>query len=328
MQELAVWNRWRRIIGAVVCALGLYGLGGCSAMRLGYTQGPTLGGWWLDGYFDFSSTQEPAVQQALADWFGWHRTTQLPEYAEDLGRMRQQLAQPELQAAQVCQWSQRWEQHLQVSLNQALPAMARIAQTLSPAQLQHFQKKQEARNARFLREDVQASPAERRDKRLEDWRERYEDLYGDLNPAQLTVLEAAAERIAPDAQQREREHLARQRDTLRLLNTLATQPPGQEAAQQALATQLRPMLVWDGWGSPAWRNARRQQRQAHCEVLARMHQLSTPAQREHAQQWLSGWEHDLRQLGRQLGRLGASSRQADADIVRFGAHAREVAHGG
>ena len=268
-------------------------LGGCSAVRLGYTQGPMLGGWWLDGYFDFNATQKPVVQQGLAEWFDWHRSTQLPVYADELARLRAALGQPSLSAAQVCEWPQRAEAWLQAGLEQALPVMARVAPTLSPAQLRHFQHKLDERNDTFLREEVQADEAERRDKRLAGWRKRYEDLYGALTPPQLRLLEEAAGRIAPDPKRREAEHLARQRE---LLAVLAGRPATPEAVQQALAAPLRPGLVWDGWGSAAWQAERRQQRQAHCELFARLHQQSTPAQREHAQRWLGGWEQDMRRL--------------------------------
>ena len=40
-------------------------LSGCSALRLGYANGPQLAWWWIDGYFDFSREQAPQVKQAL-----------------------------------------------------------------------------------------------------------------------------------------------------------------------------------------------------------------------------------------------------------------------
>jgi len=75
---------------------------GCSALRLSYGQGPTLAYWWLDGYADFSTEQAPRVRQALADWFAWHRATQLPEYAQALAAL-QGLAADKVTPAQVCQ---------------------------------------------------------------------------------------------------------------------------------------------------------------------------------------------------------------------------------
>ena len=51
------------IIGG--CLLALLLLGGCSAVRIGYNQAPTLAWWWLDGYLDFDAAQAPQVKAAL-----------------------------------------------------------------------------------------------------------------------------------------------------------------------------------------------------------------------------------------------------------------------
>ena len=40
-------------------------LTGCSALRLGYNNGPQLAWWWLDGYVDFSTEQTPAAKAAI-----------------------------------------------------------------------------------------------------------------------------------------------------------------------------------------------------------------------------------------------------------------------
>ena len=75
------------IIGG--CLLALLLLGGCSAVRVGYNQAPTLAWWWLDGYMDFDATQAPKVKDTLAQWFAWHRSTQLPDYADLLAAAQQ-----------------------------------------------------------------------------------------------------------------------------------------------------------------------------------------------------------------------------------------------
>ena len=68
------------IIGTLILLLTPW-MAGCSAIRLGYANGPQLAWWWLDGYVDFSSEQTPAAKQAIDRWFDWHRNTQLTDYA-------------------------------------------------------------------------------------------------------------------------------------------------------------------------------------------------------------------------------------------------------
>ena len=50
------------IIGVLVASLVL---GGCSAVRLGYNNGPTVIYWWLDSYFDFDSEQSLRMRNDL-----------------------------------------------------------------------------------------------------------------------------------------------------------------------------------------------------------------------------------------------------------------------
>ncbi|NDY93880.1 DUF6279 family lipoprotein [Ideonella livida] len=273
-------------------------LGGCSAVKLAYGQGEWLGWWWLDGHVDFNAQQKPQVKLALAEWFVWHRQTQLPDYADLVGRLAVEVRQP-VTAEQACQWLDQAVPRVHAAWQQALPAMARQVQTLQPAQLRHLQKKLEARNREFREEFIEPPEDERREKRLKTWRERYQDLYGRLLPAQEALLQAAAVALADDPLQREAEHQAHQRELLAVLTRLSTDKPGDEASAAALAAWLRPSTTLGGWGSPAWQAAQRTRRLGHCELFASLHQASTPAQREHAVRWLQGWERDLRDMAGQ-----------------------------
>ena len=78
-----VVSRWAIIAALVLLSVGLTG---CSAVRFGYNQAPELVYWWLDGYADFDDPQSRRVRDMLGQWFGWHRRTQLPDYANLLQR--------------------------------------------------------------------------------------------------------------------------------------------------------------------------------------------------------------------------------------------------
>ena len=107
-------------IGAWIIATALLLLSGCSALRFTYNQGPVLAYWWLDGYMDFTDEQSPQVKQALADWFAWHRQTQLPEYATWLASVRA-LAHEKVSAAQMCAVSDGARRRLETAYAQAVP---------------------------------------------------------------------------------------------------------------------------------------------------------------------------------------------------------------
>jgi hypothetical protein len=107
--KVPVSNRWKVWIIVMLTPLLL---GGCSALRLSYGQGPLLAYWWLDRQVDFSTEQTPRVREALADWFAWHRSTQLPDYAQGLGEVAAAAAgpfTPQQVCAQIDAWQQRAE---------------------------------------------------------------------------------------------------------------------------------------------------------------------------------------------------------------------------
>ena len=117
--KVPVSNRWKAWIIVVLLPL----LGGCSAVRLSYSQGPLLAYWWLDSQMDFTAEQAPQVRSALADWFAWHRSTQLPDYAQALGELAA-AAGGTVTPGQVCQQIEAWQRRAERAVDRALPAAA------------------------------------------------------------------------------------------------------------------------------------------------------------------------------------------------------------
>ena len=76
-------------------------LQGCSAIKLGYQQLPTLSYWWLDSTVSFSGAQSSGAKEAIDQLHQWHRREELPAYAELLQRALP-LTEGPVQAEQVC----------------------------------------------------------------------------------------------------------------------------------------------------------------------------------------------------------------------------------
>ena len=68
-------SRYSHIIALVV----LVCLQGCSTIKLGYNNAPSLAYWWLDDYVDFDATQSKQVRDELERLHQWHRATELPK---------------------------------------------------------------------------------------------------------------------------------------------------------------------------------------------------------------------------------------------------------
>ncbi len=265
---------------------------GCSAVQLGYNQGPMLAWWWLDGYVDVSSAQRPRVKAAIDDWFAWHRSTQLTLYAQDLTAL-QALARSEVSAAQLCALVPTWQRHAERAFEQALPALAELARDLSSEQLQHLTRHYADNLADARRSHLQDSPAERNKAALARAMERAESLYGRLDEAQRRQLAQAQAASSFDADRWLAERSARQQDILRSLR--------QWRSDQAPAAVVQARLLQ--LASQSLRSPRAEYRAyqdgaltAGCEQAARLHNSSSPAQRQKLADKLKGWEADARAL--------------------------------
>ncbi|MEY4414046.1 MAG: hypothetical protein RIQ53_1339 [Pseudomonadota bacterium] len=267
-------------------------LGGCSALRVSYDRADTLVGWWLDRRVDFDSAQEAAVRQSLRDWLTWHRATQLTDYAQSLAALRPRLAGP-LAPDEICAVAEAWQQRLQRAAEAALPAAARHARGLRPAQLDRLELR--------LREDLEAdeqeqAPADarrRHEQAVARWVERAERLYGRLDARQRALLADAIERGPWDARRWIAERRARQQDLLRDWRAWQQAGAAEAVWREGLRQQMAALWVSP---RPAYRAHAAQLRQADCALMARLHDSTTTAQRERARERLQGWEDDLRQL--------------------------------
>jgi hypothetical protein len=275
------------IIGVVIAVLA-----GCSAWRLGYGQGAELAYWWLERYIDFDETQEPRAREAIADWFRWHRSTQLPEYAGLLAKAQAEALEP-VTPAQICRWADTVQQRVDRAFEQALPPLAEFTRALTPQQLAHLERKY-ARNLKEMRRDfVQGDPEARREAQIKRVVDRAETLYGRLNDAQREriVQLTAQSPLDPQGWLAERER--RQQDTLQALRRLSADRAGPGEAQAELRR-----LYGETFRSPreAYRAYQQRLVRYNCDFAAQVHNLATPEQRQAAAKRLKGWEDDARSL--------------------------------
>jgi hypothetical protein len=279
----------RTIIGVALAALLLAGCG--SLLRLSYSQGPHLAYWWLDGYLDLDGEQSLRVRESLDQWFDWHRRTQLPAYAALLARAQREAMEPTTSAA-MCAWRDEAQRRIDTAVERAAPLLARLIVTLRPEQLQHMERKL-AKDGEDLRADyAQADREERARASFKRTLERYETFYGRLDEAQRARLAQLLAASPFDADRWLAERERRNADMMRTLATLSAQ--GDLAQAQAAVRVLAERAVRSP--RPDYRAYVERLVQDNCALAAAMHNLATPAQRQHARDKLKGWEGDLRVL--------------------------------
>ena len=283
-----------RIIARVLmlALLGLV-LGGCSALRLAYNQAPSLSYWWIDGYADLNEAQTGQMRRDIDAFFAWHRSTELPGYIQRLQQW-QQMAQADSSADLACnQFDALRGAYLRL-VDRSLEPMARLALTLTPAQLQHLQKKYDKNNREFEQRYIRVSEEERIDNLMERALDRYEPLYGELSSAQMTLLRERVRSSPFDAQRVHAERLRRQGDLIRTVRELQAE---RGATVATATTALRrwhervmrsPLPGFAAYSDSLVRNA--------CEQFAAVHNTTSAEQRQHAVRVLKDYETDLRSL--------------------------------
>jgi len=290
--------RLARIIGAGLLAAAV--LGGCSVLRLTYGQAPELAYWWLDGYVDIQDSQAARVRESVAAWFRWHRATQLPEYAAQLARLRRELAEP-VTPAQACRWWGEVRGHMDTAFERAVPSMAEFVVSMSPQQLKHLEQRYAKAITEARRDFLQADREERRRASVKRVVERAESLYGRLDDEQrLRVADLAAQSpFDPERWIAERAQI-HQEIVAALSRVIAGRgtPDEAQAVLRSLAARVKQSP------RPAHREYQQRLVEHNCAFAARIHNLTTPEQRLHAQNKLAGWEADLRVIA---GNGGAAS---------------------
>ncbi|MBL8312501.1 MAG: hypothetical protein JNK55_02035 [Rubrivivax sp.] len=267
-------------------------MAGCSAIRLGYANGPQLAWWWLDGYVDFSREQTPVAKQAIERWFDWHRQTQLTDYAVLLASTQAPILQPTT-GAQACRWQDLIREQLEPAFERAIVEFAELLPGLGEAQFKHLEqsyaKRNDAMRSDFLQDDAQTREKESI-KRAVD---RAEQLYGSLEANQVLLIArgVAASPFNPEAWIAERRR--RQQDTMSTLRRLVAQKADRDTRQAALRALL---ARTERSPDPEYRAYQVKLTQYNCGFAAQIHNATTAAQRQKARERLKGWEEDLRAL--------------------------------
>ena len=278
--------------GLAVLALVL--LPACSAIKLGYQQLPTLSFWWLDSTVSFSSAQTPVAKEAIDKLYQWHRREELAGYGEVLQRIGQLSTGP-LQAEQVCSVSTDVQARLDVLMRQAVAQAAPVVLALGPRQLSHIARHWENKNEEWEKEWLQGDAQARLDRRLDKAVNRFNSFYGDLSPAQISMVRAQLAQSPWTAEWGRRDRQRRQQD---LLSTL------QRVAQSGMTPAQAEAQLWGVWQrwlnptDPAQRAVLQSLSQRACENLAQLHNTTTPEQRVRVARRLRAYERDIQDLTR------------------------------
>lgn len=285
-----------RLLPRIIGPLLALALAGCSAVRTGYDNAPTLLYWWLDRYVDFSDAQKPLVRDSLAALHAWHRQQELPAYAELLARM-QPLARGHVSPDLVCHFTEQIRARIERLAEQTADGLARVAPTLTAQQLRRLAERLEDNNEKWREEWLDGTPEELLQRRYQRALDRYENFYGTLSDAQKSLLRQGLAQSGFDARLAWAERLRRQQDLLRVLQQHRGSGSDRAAAVQADMRALLQRSLQSP--EPAYQRQTERVLQSGCATLAAIHNSASPAQRRHLQDKLRDYEDDFRALARQ-----------------------------
>jgi hypothetical protein len=281
-----------RIIGLLTISLAALALQGCSAVKLVYNTAPEIAYWWVDDYVDLNDAQAARTREGLAALQAWHRSNELPGYADILARAAR-MAAADVTPEQVCAMVQEGRAHAMALAARAEPAAAALALTLTQEQLANIEKRYAKNNRKYRAEWVDVSQDEQRQRRYKQVLDRSEMIYGRLDDAQRQVIRLQIEASSFDAEKSYAERLRRQRDALQILNQVVSgKPPPAHVRAQLRAYIERGFESPD----PTYRAYQQTLMRESCRGFALAHNTATPAQRDTAARRLKAYEKSVREL--------------------------------
>ena len=295
----------RIILRGLWLAVAVVVLAGCSAARLAYNQAPNVTYWWLDGHVDFDNGQSAQARADIDRFFAWHRSTELPLYAQRLAQW-QTVAQQDITAEFACREFDAIRASFTRMSERGVEPLTRLALQLSPAQLDHMQRHQTKGDESFAKDFLRGTPAQRLARRLDRAIDRYETLYGTLTEAQRQLLKTGLQQSPWDPQRTQAERQRRQAAMLQTIRDVQATHAAAFVASGASTPPPEAVNALRGWSqrllnspTPGYAAYSASLVKDGCAQFAALHNSTSPEQRAHAIGVLKGYEADLRALAAQ-----------------------------
>lgn len=254
----------------------------CSLVNTFYGNAPEVMRWWLDDYFDFTSSQKTVLDPALHRLHAWHRQQQLPEYIAILQDLKSAANKEQISSDEACQKIDRVKASMSALQLAFIPVIIEVAPLLSDQQLAYFKQKLSKRANKWKDEWWQESTEAQIDARFEKIEDFAEKVYGDLNAAQRTLIRKKLEDSHTQPSIAYDEMLRRNEDAYQIITTLN---------KATLSDSQKTDLVKEGFlrltdsPNPTYRQHAKQVTQRTCEIISHLHALTDTTQKQHANAW-------------------------------------------
>lgn len=268
-------------------------MAGCSAVRIGYANGDTFVYWWLNGYVDFTDNQKPWVKAHIDRLMGWHRKTQLTDYAHLLTGTQQRLQKPVTSADVEAEYADLKKRALLV-IDKAMPELTDLALSLQPQQIAHLEKKFASNNEKYRKEYLQGSLEHRQAHRYEQVMKHAEYWFGSFNDKQEAQIRTASDARPLNHELWLTERMQRQHELIRILNKIQAERPARETAMAMLKAYVATSAEHFTYAeNKAFFDT---SREGSVQMTAVIINLATPEQKAHAVKRLQKWIEDFQEM--------------------------------
>lgn len=274
---------------AVLLALTVGMLAGCSTVRIGYNQADVILAWRADDYFNFDPQQKQEFSRRIIRLLDWHRRDQLPDYAAFLTeiRLRAQRHPTRDDAAWIVEGVKaRFRTIINRGANDAADMLALLkSENIHALQLQ-FEKD----NRKFVREyRLEGSMDQRKRARLERTLKQIKNWTGSLTHEQEEQIAALNNAIPSIDHLRHQDRQRRQREFLAILRLRDNKP-------EFLPLLHNWLLHWERGRSPEYVKQLDDVFNRRVALFLEVERMLTPPQREHMLHKLQDYIDDMKAL--------------------------------
>jgi hypothetical protein len=266
----------------------------CSTIRFTYNHGDTLLYWWLNAYLDLDSDQSDWVKKDIDNLFQWHRSTQLRDYAGLLNKMQRQLGDGNVTQEELLSDYRDIKTRTELLAFKALPQLADLAISVKPDQIAQMEQKFAKNNDKFRKEFMSGSVDDQKKARFKKAMDQLELWFGSFSREQEAQLRRASDARPLDNDVFLQERVLRQKKIVALLRRVHDQKLNKEQSMSAIHDLLRDMF--DRMEAPDRKAFYDAYVNNTANFILTAIKLTTPQQKQHAQQRMQGWINDFNAL--------------------------------
>ena len=284
-----MWSGARRCAGITLLVAITIVLAGCSQTKLFYGFLDNWIRWQVEDYVDLTKSQDQLITAASKDFHQWHRSNELPRYAQFLEEIEKTLSLPGLTIEQIEPHLQFGETLWMTSAKELQPAARELFASLSQEQVEHMlaQIDKEKRKREKAAEKLSAEDAF--EKLIKARRKNIEQFVGKLSTEQIEHIRQWAKERSDLTEFYESQYQQWRDDFATELNNDRT---AAVTLDKLVALTFEQPEVTD----PAIAAKIEKNRQLALTAYINIHASLTPKQRQKLSDRLSGYREDALEL--------------------------------